>query len=276
MVPVSVVIITKNEAEMISRSISMLRQITDDIIIIDNGSTDGTLAIATENGCRVYPKNWDGYGANKNKGIELARYNWILSIDADEIPDQALVSAISQLKFDDDNIVYDIPFRAYYGNKPIRFGNWGRDHHIRLFSRLRVKWSEPPVHETLVLPQSVHVIKLKGYLHHYSVKNIQEHEAKTIHYAQLSALKYLQSGKKASFVKLYIAPSFHFIKIYLFLLGFLDGKEGWHIATMALKNTWLKYHYLSKAQQITHQKRYPNEIPVMAYQFKADARTEQS
>jgi (heptosyl)LPS beta-1,4-glucosyltransferase len=103
---------------------------------------------------------------------------------------------------------------------------------------------------------------------------VQEHEAKTIHYAQLSALKYLQSGKKATFVKLYIAPAFHFAKIYLFLLGFLDGKEGWYIAKMALKNTWLKYHYLSKAQQITHQKSYPNETPVMAYQFKADARAE--
>jgi glycosyltransferase involved in cell wall biosynthesis len=273
MVPVSVVIITKNEAEMISRSITMLKQITDDIIVVDNGSTDQTLNITTENGCRVYQKNWDGYGANKNKGIALARYNWILSIDADEIPDSALLTSITALKLDDTNTVYDIPFKAYYGDKPINYGNWGRDHHIRLFNRTRVQWSEPPVHETLILPQNVTVKKLNGYLHHYSVKNVQEHEAKTILYAQLSALKYLQTGKKAGFIKLYISPVFHFAKTYIFLLGFLDGKEGWNIAKMVLKNTWLKYYYLSKAQQISTQQSYSNEIPVMAYELKANART---
>jgi glycosyltransferase involved in cell wall biosynthesis len=271
MVPVSVVIITKNEAEMISRSIIMLKQITDDIIVVDNDSTDQTLNITIENGCRVYQKSWDGYGANKNKGIALARHNWILSIDADEIPDTALLTSITQLRLDDSNTVYDIPFKAYYGDKPINHGNWGRDHHIRLFNRTRVKWSEPPVHETLILPQNVNVKKLSGHLHHYSVKNLQEHEAKTIHYAQLSALKYLQSGKKASFIKLYIAPVFHFVKTYLFLLGFLDGKEGWNIAKMAFKNTWLKYYYLDKAQQaLVQKKKYTNEIPAIAYEFKAD------
>ncbi|MDR6943370.1 glycosyltransferase family 2 protein [Mucilaginibacter pocheonensis] len=274
MIPVSVVIITKNEAEMISRSIVMLKQLTDDIIIIDNDSTDQTLNIAAESGCRVYQKTWDGYGANKNKGIGLARHNWILSIDADEIPDVALLTSIKELKLDDNNTVYDIPFKAYYGDKPINFGNWGRDHHIRLFNRTRVKWSEPPVHETLQLPQNVRVKKLNGHLHHYSVKNAQEHEAKIIHYAQLSALKYLQSGKKAGFVKLYISPMFHFFKTYIFLLGFLDGKEGWNIARMALKNTWLKYYYLNKAQHLQDKQSYPNKIPVMAYEFKADIHTE--
>lgn len=275
MTPVSVVIITKNEAEMISRSITMLKQLTDDIIIIDNDSTDQTLNITTENGCRVYQKSWDGYGANKNKGIALARYNWILSIDADEIPDTALLTSIKELDFNEDvNTVYDISFKAYYGNKPINFGNWGRDHHIRLFNRTRVKWSEPPVHETLLLPKNVCVKKLKGHLHHYSVKNAQEHKAKITHYAQLSALKYLQSGKKAGFVKLYISPLFHFLKSYLFLLGFLDGKEGWNIAKMALKNTWLKYHYLNQAHHLQDKQSYVNRIPALAYKFKADIHTE--
>ena len=274
MVPVSVVIITKNEAEMIGRSITMLRQLTDDIVVVDNDSTDHTIDISVENGCRVYQKSWDGYGANKNKGIALARYNWILSIDADEIPDADLLTSISRLKLDDCDTVYDIPFKAYYGDKPINFGNWGRDHHIRLFNRTRVKWSEPPVHETLVLPQNMRVQKLSGHLHHYSVKNVQEHEAKIVHYAQLSALKYQQNGKKASLVKLYLAPVFHFVKAYVFLLGFLDGKEGWNIARMAFKNTWLKYYYLDKAEQNPVGKKNLYELPVMAYELKANAHTE--
>ncbi|SDD24829.1 Glycosyltransferase involved in cell wall bisynthesis [Mucilaginibacter pineti] len=275
MATVSVVIITKNEAEMLNRSLAMLRQISDDIIVIDNDSTDDTLTVAASNGCRIYPKNWDGYGANKNKGIQLAKHDWILSIDADEIPDAELLNTIALLQLDDNKTVYDIPFRSYYGSKLIRFGTWGRDHHIRLFNRIHVKWTEPPVHETLLLPKKSTVKKLTGHLHHYSVSNAKEHEAKTLLYSRLSAIKYLQSGKKAGVVKLYIAPLFHFVKIYVILLGFLDGKEGWNIAKMAFKNTWLKYHYLNKALHQHHpQSTYQHELPVMAYKFNADARVE--
>jgi glycosyltransferase involved in cell wall biosynthesis len=275
MIPISVVIITKNEAEMLAKSLPLLRHITHDIVVIDNGSNDETLKIAGDNNCRVYQKNWDGYGANKNKGIQLARYNWILSIDADEIPDYTLLMSILSSKLDDDKVVYDINYKAYYGDKLIRYGNWGRDHHIRLFNRIHVKWNEPTVHETLVLPKNVTIKKLDGYLHHYSVKNVQEHEAKIIHYAQLSAIKYLKSGKKAGFAKKYLAPSFHFMKSYLFLLGFLDGREGFIIAKMAFKNTWLKYDYLSKAAQtIRQQSTYQHGQPVTTYQFNANARVE--
>jgi glycosyltransferase involved in cell wall biosynthesis len=275
MTPISVVIIAKNEAESLAKSLPLLTQITDDIILIDNDSTDHTVKIARDNNCRVYQKNWDGYGANKNKGIKLARYNWILSIDADEIPDHTLLTAILTITPGNDKTVYDINYKAYYGDKLIRFGNWGRDHHVRLFNRLQVKWTESPVHETLILPKKVNIQKLEGYLHHYSVKNEAEHQQKTIHYAQLSALKYLKSGKKASWIKMYLAPTFHFVKIYLLLLGFLDGAEGFKIAKMAFKNTRLKYYYLSNASQAASQKLiFRHDLPAMGYRFNADARVE--
>src|SRR5258708_33409156 len=94
MVPVSIVIITKNEADIIPRCIEMARRITDDIVIIDNGSTDETLKIAINYGCRVYKTAWDGYGANKNKGINVAKYNWILRIEANDIPDDETISSL--------------------------------------------------------------------------------------------------------------------------------------------------------------------------------------
>ena len=243
--------------------------------MIDNNSTDQTVTIATAYGCRVYQKEWIGYGANKNKGIQLARYNWILSVDGDEIPDQALINSIKSLASGDDKTVYDIAFKTYFGNKLIRFGNWGRDHHIRLFNKRQVKWTETPVHETLMLPQNASVKKLAGNLHHYSVKNQAEYEKKTIHYSQLSAIKYLKAGKKPGFIKMYLAPVFHFIKTYLFLLGFLDGKEGFIISRMAFKNTWLKYHYLSKATQSVKRKPlYRHDTPAMAYELNTHAHVE--
>jgi len=141
MIPVSVIIITKNEAEYIAGCIEMVKLITDDIIVIDNGSTDATLNIAERYGCRVYGYSWDGYGANKNKGAQLANYDWILSIDADEVPDMELVNSLHNLWLRNTEMVYDIKFRTYFGQKRIRFGTWGRDHHVRLFNRTVVKWS---------------------------------------------------------------------------------------------------------------------------------------
>ena len=248
MVPVSIVIITKNEADIIAACIKKAGQITDDIVVVDNGSTDNTVGIAAGLGCRVFKESWDGYGANKNKGIAEARYDWILSIDADELPDNELIRSMHKLKYDDPGLVYDIKFRSYFGKKPIRFGSWGRDHHIRLFNRSLVKWSETMVHETLVLPTNILVKKIKGRVHHYSVKDLKEYDSKGIYYAKLSAKKYFNTGKRVNSVKLYLSPVFGFFKNYIIYLGFLDGREGWDIAKTTLKNTRRKYHFLSQME----------------------------
>jgi glycosyltransferase involved in cell wall biosynthesis len=250
MIPVSVVIITKNEDEVIANCINAARLITDDIIVIDNGSTDQTLAIALNYGCNVYQNNWAGYGANKNMGIALAKYDWIFSIDADEVPDIELVLALHDLKFDDEAIVYDIKYRSYFGKKRIKYGHWGRDHHIRLFNRKLVKWSEPKVHETLIIPARIKTEAINGYLHHYSVKDADECMAKAIYYAKLSADNYFKAGKKPTFINLYISPCFAFFVDYIYFLGVLDGKEGLAISKTIFKNKWLKYHYLNNMKNI--------------------------
>jgi glycosyltransferase involved in cell wall biosynthesis len=244
MVPVSVVIITHNEAEAIVSCVKACKLISDDIVVIDNDSTDGTPAIAALAGCRVYSEHWDGYGANKNKGIKYARYDWILSIDADEAPDMELVRSLHETDLSDPLTVFDIRFISYYGKKAIRFGSWGWDHHIRLFNCKVIKWDEPYVHESLVLPPAIQVKRLKGHIHHYSVKDENEGRQKTLYYARLSAGKYYQAGKKASFAKLYLAPLFHFIKNYILYLGLLDGKRGFDIACMISRHTHLKYRML--------------------------------
>lgn len=248
MVSVSIVIITKNEAATIAACVEKCGLISDDIVVIDNDSVDGTPAIAGACGCRVFNKTWDGYGANKNKGIYAAKYDWILSIDADEMPDVELAISLHELKFDNPGIVYDIKFRSYFGQKAIRFGSWGRDHHIRLFNRNSIRWSETTVHETLVMPHNIAIKKLAGHIHHYSVKDAAEYDSKSSFYAKLSAKKYFYAGKKASAVKLYISPVFGFIKNYIFYLGFLDGREGWEIAKSTVKNTRRKYLYLSQLE----------------------------
>ena len=253
MVPVSVVIITKNVADIIKGCIEKARELTDDIIIIYNGSEEETVDIVAKDGCKFYNKTWDGYGANKNKGVEAAKYSWILSIDADEIPDDELIIAIHNLNFNYTRVVYDIGFRSYFGGKLVRFGSWGRDHHVRLFNRKFVKWSETMVHEKLMLPAFIQKKKIDGHIHHYSVKSVQEFDTKGSYYARLSAKKYFRIGKKTNVVKLYISPIFGFLKNYIICLGFLDGRAGWDIARITVKHTRRKYHFLSQ-MKITGEK----------------------
>jgi glycosyltransferase involved in cell wall biosynthesis len=256
MLPVSVVIITKNEEAIIEKCISKVRLITSDVVIIDNNSADQTAFIAMKNGCRVYYSNRANYGSNKNKGISLAKHDWILSIDADEIPDIELILALHDLTLDDPTVVYDIMYRSYFGNKRIKHGRWGRDHHIRLFNRKMVKWSEPKVHEKLILPKNIRVEKLAGYLHHYSVADSSECIAKAENYARLSAEHYFDGGKRSGFSSLYLSPIFAFLTDYLFFLGFMDGKEGFAIAKSIYKNKWLKYHYLSRMEHALLKKEF--------------------
>ncbi|MHB8209527.1 glycosyltransferase family 2 protein [Mucilaginibacter sp.] len=248
MVAVSIVIITRNQAQILDECLDKAKLITDDIVIIDNGNTDNQ-DNAYVKGCRAFKKSWDGYGANKNKGISVAKYDWVLSIDADEVPDDELIAALHELDYTNPKVVYDIKFRTYFGNKMIRYGSWGKDHHIRLFNRKVVRWIDTTVHETLVLPPNIQVEKITGYLHHYSVKDVFEYDVKNRLYAKLSAVKYFNSGKKAGFVKLYISPVFGFFKNYVLYLGFLDGREGWQIAKITFKNTRRKYHLLNQMQE---------------------------
>lgn len=265
MVPVSIVIITKNEANIIAECLKKAVQITGDIVVIDSGSTDATPEIAAAYGCRVVRTSWDGYGANKNKGASLAKYDWILSIDADEMPDDELINSLHQLKLGDPSIVYDIRFRSYFGEKAIRFGSWGRDHHIRLFNRGAVRWSETMVHETLLLTGNTRVKKMAGRLHHYSVKNAEEYNRKCGYYAKLCAKKYFTAGKKATAVKLYLSPIFGFLKNYILYLGFLDGREGWEIARIMLKNTRRKYHFLNQMESLPVKKERINDNIAVEY-----------
>jgi glycosyltransferase involved in cell wall biosynthesis len=258
-VPVTIVIIAKNAAATIVSCIEKCREITDDIVLIDSGSCDGTIKMALEMGCRVEVTNWDGYGANKNKGALLARYDWILSIDADEVPDDYLIQSIRQLTFDKPNIVYDIRFKSYIGNKNIRYGCWGRDHHIRLFYRKSVRWAEPIVHETLLLAEDTLIKKLEGHLHHFSATSTRNYRSKKMKYARLSARKYLSLGKQATFLKMYLAPLFHYFRSYFLFMGFLDGKEGIELARICFEETRLKYKRLAYLENKlkNHQKENP-------------------
>jgi glycosyltransferase involved in cell wall biosynthesis len=238
---ISIVIICRNEAHIIGRTLAAALQVSDDVVVVDSGSTDGTQEMVRSSGARLLETGWEGYGPNKNKGVAMAAHDWILSIDADEVLDATLISQLQTLSCTDEHIVYNIRFRVFFGEQMIRFGEWARDAHIRLYNRKQVNWDAAAVHESLQIPPNTRVITLKGHIHHFTSSNLQELATKTLHYAMLNALKYHRRGKKASWLQRRLAGPFSFFNNYLIRLGFLDGEAGYTIAKMNAWYTWMKY-----------------------------------
>lgn len=249
MQPLSIVIVCKNEAAVIGQTLAGFPGLTDDIVIYDNGSTDGTQEFVKKTPARLYNGEWQGFGQTKNKANELAKYDWILSLDADEAIDDELKSNLLRLNLTDDKVVYELRFKNFFGNKWLRFGAWGNDKHIRLFNRRVVHWNDAQVHEKLVFPGTYRVVTLRGYVLHNTVKSIQEYESKMRGYAQMNAEKYFGQGKRASPVKARLAAVFSFVQNYFLKLGFLDGKEGFQCARIIALYTFLKYKNLNELQR---------------------------
>jgi glycosyltransferase involved in cell wall biosynthesis len=243
---VSVVIIAKNEAHIIGQTLLSLQGLTDDIVVVDNGSTDDTETMCRQMGAVVIKAAWQGYGPTKNIGINAAKYNWILSLDADEAIDEQLKQAVKNISTADEQNVYNLNFKNFFCGKWVRYGEWGTDRHIRLFNRKTVQWDAAAVHEQLQLPKQAKVITLPGNVLHYTVHSLQDYMEKTVRYARMNAAKYFEQGKKSSFVKLRLSPSFSFVQNYLLRLGFLDGWEGYLTAKTTAWYTFLKYAYLKE------------------------------
>ncbi len=244
--PISAVIITKNEATIIGAALKSLVDVTNDIIIVDSGSTDNTVAICKQFGATVIETTWDGYGPNKNKGINIAKHDWILNIDADEILDEQLQQSIKQLQLQEHNFIYECKRNNFFCGKWIRYGEWAGDKQIRLFNRSIASWNNAAVHETLIAKIATKKKLLPGHILHYTTRHIDVYINKTVVYAKLNAQKYFEQGKTASFFKLYWAPTLTFLQHYILRLGFLDGWEGFLIAKTTAWYTFLKYSFLKE------------------------------
>ena len=250
---ISAVIVCKNEEWHIAACLRSLQGLTDDIVVLDNGSTDRTREIVAASGARLVIDEWRGYGNTKNAAAVHAKYDWILSMDADEELDEELKNSLKGLQFQNENEVYRIRFKNFLGPKHLKFGEWGNDKHIRVFNRNKISWDEEAVHEKLFLLQTVNVKDVKGSINHYTVRNVKEYSEKMLRYALLNAEKYAANGKRSAGFKVFFAPIFSFIKHYFFKLGFLDGWAGLVCAKMTSYYTFVKYARLLELNKLKSQ-----------------------
>ncbi len=249
MQPVSVVIITKNEAIHIAACIRQASMVSSDIIVVDSGSTDDTVSIATQAGARIIQVDWVNFGHSRNTGAKAALHPWILAIDADERISPSLAESILQVTQLNEQKIYGFRRENYFSNKKIRFGTWGRDKVFRLYHQQYCYWNNVPVHESL---QSDHAVKtlLSGTMLHYPAANASAFHEKISRYAPLVAGRYYQDGKKIFPFLYYLAPIFAFMQSYFLFLGFLDGKEGYTIARLLQQYTALKYRHLLQLRRM--------------------------
>lgn len=244
--PFSIVIICKNAAVNISNTIESVRHLSDDIVVFDTGSTDDTLTIAMKYAVQIYCGTWKGYGKSRRSATAKAKYDWVLTIDSDEIAEPALQQELAQLELNGPKIIYAIRLRNFIGDKELKWGEWGRDFRPRFFNKNYCNWDEAIIHEKIILPSGTKIKRLKGCIHHQYANNLTHYSNKLSSYALLTAEKYYSFNKKSTWIKRYLNPFYSFIKAWFFRAGFLDGRTGFAMAKLTAHYTFLKYKRLKQ------------------------------
>lgn len=241
----AVVIITLNEERNIERCLKSLRDVADEVIVLDAFSSDKTPEICAAYGVRFEQRAWEGYSASKNYLNSLVTSGYILSLDADEALSPELYEEIKAEKTNGFKGTYCVNRMTNYMGKWIRHSGWFPDVKPRLFPKEGSYWSGEYVHEELVFPPC-EPKTFQGILAHYSYYSYEDHRARADKYSLLTARKFHARGKKVGPLKPYISALGRFIAMYFIKLGFLDGWKGFKIAQISAQSNVLKYQELRR------------------------------
>ena len=240
----SVAIIACNEAHRIARCLQSVA-FADQVVVLDSGSTDDTVAIARGLGADVeVTPDWPGFGPQKNRALARCRYRWVLSIDADEQVSDALAAEILRVLREapaEATVAgYWLRRSSRYCGQVIRHGLWGNDRVLRLFERQRGRFTDARVHESLVCDGETRV--LEGILVHDSVDSPEDARSKARRYAFLGAEALRARGRGGS-LQGGVHAGWSFVRGYLLRAGFLDGRFGLTLARLNAAGTFWKYHW---------------------------------
>ena len=236
----SVIVITRNEQANLDACLSSVSEIANEIVIVDSLSTDETLSIANAyNAVISSPTDWPGFGAQKNRALDLATQDWVLSIDADERLSKELRDEIRSVLSHPASDCYDIPRRSFYCGRLINHSGWNPDYVTRLFKRGAARFSDHLVHERLITKTPPR--KLNSPMFHYSVINFSQVLNKIDRYSTDSAQQAFLSGKKSSVLNAVFHGLWSFIRTYIFKLGFLDGSHGLALSISNAQGSYYRY-----------------------------------
>jgi len=246
---ISVTVLTKNSEKHLRRCLESLKDF-DEVLLLDNGSQDGTLDIASQfPNVRVHRHEFIGFGPMKNLAADLARNDWILSIDSDEVLTPSLRQTIAALDPEETNRLYAFGRLNHYGEKPVKCCGWHPDIVTRLYNRRHTRFSDAMVHESLVVKPGSVVTQLDGTLLHYPFDSVESLLEKLQKYSTLYAE---QSTKPSGPAKAFFRALFAFFKNYFLQRGFLCGYEGLLISVSNANGVFYKYMKLYEKQRGGH------------------------
>lgn len=242
MPPLSVTVITLNEAAHLDEALESVRW-ADEIVVVDSGSTDGTVDIARRFTDKVIVREWPGYAAQKEFAAAQAAHDWILSIDADERVSRELADEIRRvLEMEPDEAAFRIPRMTRHFGKWLRTTDAYPDYQTRLYDRRRAHWKPLDVHESVEAQGPVG--RLRHDLLHEGDASLEDRKRKLRHYAQLSARQMRRNGRRGSALGLALHPPAAFLRNYVLRRGFMDGAAGFRMSALQAYYVYMKFAYL--------------------------------
>lgn len=239
----SVILITRNEAENIAACLESVAW-ADEIIVLDSGSSDETPAICRRYTPHVSITDWPGFGPQKNRALQQATGEWVLSIDADERVTAALRAEIQQVLAAPGADAYEMPRLSSYLGQPMRHGGWWPDHVTRLFRRGAARFSDARVHETLLVEGRTG--RLSQHLVHHSFRRLEQVIGKMDSYSSAAAASMAERGRSAGLGSAVLHGFFAFLRTYVLRAGFLDGRLGFVLAVSNAEGAYYKYLKLAE------------------------------
>lgn len=238
---ISAVIITLNEEKNIERCLESLKEIADEIIVVDSFSTDKTKEICTNYEVKFAERKWEGYSNTKNYANSLAQSDYILSLDADEsLSPELELSLVNFKNCEEPKTVYRFNRLTNYCGRWIKHGGWYPDKVTRLWKNKAATW-KGEIHEHLSLYSDAIYGELKGDLYHYSFHTINQHIEQINKFTEIAAAKDFKRGRRTNLMKILVFPKWKFLRDYIIKLGFLDGYYGYLVCKNSAYASFLKY-----------------------------------
>lgn len=238
---ISVVVVAYNEELNIGRCLESVKDIADEMIVVDSVSNDKTAEIARSMGAIVIEQPFLGYVEQKNFATSKANNDWVLSLDADEALSPELRKTIQSISSTPAADGYSMNRFNNYCGKWVRHSGWYPDVKLRLYNRRKGAWAGVNPHDRYILNAGSTIIHLKGDLLHYSYTNLSDHLKQIDHFSRIGALAMYEKGKRSSIAKIIYKPFARFMRHYILKVGFLDGLTGFIIAINGGYAVFMKY-----------------------------------
>jgi glycosyltransferase involved in cell wall biosynthesis len=240
--PLSIFIIARNEADRLPRTIDAVRDLTDDLVVVDSGSTDGTQALAEAAGARVIHRDWEGYGPQKRFAESACRHPWLLNLDADEWVPPDLAAEIRSLfaRGEPDRDAYEIRIAEVFPGEDAPHPLAYALPPVRLYRREKGSYSVSPVHDRVDLAPGAGVGRLAGIIHHFSVRSIGDQVSKLNAYSDQQVADLAARGKRVPVWRLFVEFPAAFLKAYIGRRHFVRGAYGFVTAMNYAFFRWLR------------------------------------